>query len=345
MGALGARMRAASHRFADPSAGRLLSPEFPVVDFHCHVPAPDFVPEAFRHATVRTIARNLELRGAHVGSDALGRMVEDMFRDPQCDRLVDHMDTAGVAHALLVVPDFSYRLGGTAIDELLVRTAAITRRHAGRFSSLAGIDPRWGADGAALFERAVDELGFVGLKVYPPCGVHPSDRALYPFYEICASRGLIVMVHTGGSASCLDIEPGRPLGLDAAARDFPSVNFVLAHGLANLLDETITLCTFRPNVFVDLSALPSGGHDAVREAMARGVTHRLLYGSDWPVFRAQGGFSAQLDGFLAVDGPLGGVGREQLERIFGRTARELLGSVTSGDPSPFVAAAPNSGTP
>src|SRR5690606_26723281 len=98
----------------------------------------------------------------------------------------------------------------------------ICERHPGRFYVFAGVDPRWGLDGIRLFERGVGEYGFHGLKLYPPCGYSPSDPRLYSLYEICASRGLPVLTHVGGTSPALAFDTSDPILLDQAARSFPS---------------------------------------------------------------------------------------------------------------------------
>jgi uncharacterized protein len=108
---------------------------------------------------------------------------------------------------------------------------AILQRHAGRFAAFAGVDPRWGADGVTLFERAVTDWGFSGFKIYPPCGYTASDPALFPFYEICAARRQPVMVHTGPTSPALSFHESRPFGCDIAAKQFPGATFILAQGV------------------------------------------------------------------------------------------------------------------
>jgi predicted TIM-barrel fold metal-dependent hydrolase len=300
----------------------------PIVDFHCHVPSADFVPRAFQEATTEAIASTLRLRGTPAPEHVIRRIIAAHLDDPRCERMLVQMDREGIGLVVLIVPDFTFRLndGGPTIADLLVRVASIVEAHPGRFAAVAGVDPRWGKDGIDLFEKSLSELGFGGFKVYPPSGVSPSDRSFYPYYELCASYGVPVMVHTGGSACCLSVDLGRPLHVDAAACDFPRVPFVLAHGCANLIDETVTLCTFRPNVFVDTSAVPVGAEFLFTQALQRGIGHKLIYGSDWPVFHSQGGIGASVRRLLGPSGPLRDLPPGQIESIMAKRARDLLGN-------------------
>jgi predicted TIM-barrel fold metal-dependent hydrolase len=311
--------------------GQSSGPE--VIDFHCHVPSVDYVPAAFREATVETVMASLRDRGAAPGVDEVRAIVEGHLADPDCEQLLATMDRVGISRAVLIVPDFTWRLGGDGptIEEQLARVAAITAAHPTRFSAMAGVDPRWGDDGVALFERALTEWRYRGFKVYPPCGQAADDRAYYPYYELCAAHGVPVMVHTGGSASCLAVEPGRPLHVDGAAADFGGVNFVLAHGCANLFDETVTLCTFRPNVYVDTSAVPVRANHLFEEAVRRGIGHKMVYGSDWPVFHTQGGLAGPLRRLRDPEGPLRELPAAQFDAVFGGRAAGLLGLPVAAD--------------
>jgi uncharacterized protein len=190
------------------------------------------------------------------------------------------------------VPDLTFAMPGpgASIEELLRHHAAVAVRHPGRFAPFAGVDPRWAGDGVALFETAVRDWGYQGLKLYPPCGFDPSDRDVYPFYEICRARRLPVLVHIGPSAPTLSLEHVRPFQLDRALRDFPEVAFILGHGTAHFADECAMLAAFRPNVFVETSGCHRGGplaraRDNLLPFIRQGLTHKLLFGTDWPIFR------------------------------------------------------------
>src|SRR5690606_8924801 len=99
--------------------------------------------------------------------------------------------------------------------------------------------------------------GFCGLKLYPPCGYTANDPALFPFYEICAARGLPVLVHLGPTSSALRFDLAKPEFVEAAAFQFPGVGFILAHAATAYPAECAEICAFRPNVFLDVSGFQS----------------------------------------------------------------------------------------
>jgi uncharacterized protein len=272
-----------------------------LVDGHCHVPSSRFVPVPFIEGTARNAAAVIEALGLRPN---LNRLIDDLLlelQDHQADALVAAMDRAGIAHSLLLCPDFTWVFpeAGRTIEEMLRAHAEIAARHAGRFSWLAGVDPRWGKDGVDLFEKALRDWGAAGLKLYPPCGYEASAPMLDPYYELCASYGVPVLLHTGPTSPALAFSTAHPLTVDGAALRFPTVNFILAHAPVAHGDVCLYLARFRPNVYFDLSGWQT--HDvSTREAslarlLPRALLHKAIFGTDWPVFSRE----ASLEGAVA----------------------------------------------
>jgi predicted TIM-barrel fold metal-dependent hydrolase len=46
-----------------------------------------------------------------------------------------------------------------------------------------------------LFQKAIEEYGFKGMKLYPPLGVFPYDISLFPFYTYCSRNNIPVISH------------------------------------------------------------------------------------------------------------------------------------------------------
>src|SRR6185437_6424454 len=99
--------------------------------------------------------------------------------------------------------------------------------------------------------KAVRDHQVDGLKIYPPCGYTASSRLLYPYYEICRNYRIPVLSHIGATSPALEFEPARPIYVDVPARDFPEIDFILAHGALHYADECLMLCENRPNIYVD----------------------------------------------------------------------------------------------
>jgi predicted TIM-barrel fold metal-dependent hydrolase len=95
------------------------------------------------------------------------------------------------------------------------------------------------------------------------------------------------------------------------------------------------LCTHRPNVYLDISGYQStlradGTAKVVRTAVARGINHKILFGTDWPVFRLQ----ATQQGFVAAlteeDGALCELSDREQAMVLSRNIERLLSRDAQG---------------
>jgi predicted TIM-barrel fold metal-dependent hydrolase len=300
--------------------------ENPVVDSHCHIASLDIIPPSFVAGLVENARLSFQAQGLRISPERIESMYLTRFDDPDCDELVAEMDAAGIDHAVLLAADFSYAMPDCrlTVEEALLRHAEVLARHPGRFSVFAGIDHRWGRDGLDLFERSIRDMGFHGLKLYPPCGFSPSDPALYPFYEIAAAWRIPVLAHIGGTCPQLAFDTATPVLLDQAARDFPGVDFILAHGSVSYVEECAMLAGFRPNVYIDVSGFQTAKLDQLRQLFGRNFMHKVLFGSDWPFFRLQGDQKDCLNMILQEGGPIEELRPHEERAFLGETVLRLL---------------------
>ncbi len=56
-------------------------------------------------------------------------------------------------------------------------------------------------DVVATTKRWIEQRGFRGIKLYPPLGYHPNDRALWPLYDYAVEHRIPVMTHCSPPAS------------------------------------------------------------------------------------------------------------------------------------------------
>jgi predicted TIM-barrel fold metal-dependent hydrolase len=261
-----------------------------LIDFHCHIASEMCFPPSFLDGIVDNMTVTLEAKGLPLARKKVAKFLEGTLQDPLCDGLVKEMDDAGIRAAVLLLPDFTYALRDSThtIEELIEHHRMVRERHPGRFWVMVGVDPRWGQDGINLFERAIHEYGFDGMKLYPPCGYTLSDKVLWPYYELCSEYSLPVLSHIGASSPVLDFGLARPIFVDEAARSFPGVDFVLAHGSVHYPEECAMLCNNRPNVYLDVSGYEAADIAGLNRLLRRGINHKVLFGTDWPIFRLQG---------------------------------------------------------
>lgn len=304
-----------------------------IVDCHCHIASEEHTPLSFIEASIANMVASLSAQGVPVTAKKLTNMFLSKMQDPLADGLVAEMEEGGISKSVLLIPDFTFALKDCklTIEESFKRHCEVLRRHPGKFEVFGGVDPRWGKDGLVLFERSLVEFGFRGLKIYPPCGYNPSDPSLFPHYELCAYHRVPVLLHMGPTSPILDFSMSNPFQLDKAAHLFPKVNFILAHGAVSFVEESIMMCRFRPNVYLDISGYQATlGYDpaatAVKKVVSVGINHKVLFGTDFPVFRLQGDQKTFVDALIGENGPLAELNDREITLVLHQNVERLLES-------------------
>ena len=216
------------------------------------------------------------------------RMPVAMRSGVDADAYVRIMDEAGIEHSLLI----AVRAGDTnwkGSFEIPYETVARwCDRHPTRFSGLAGADPTRGMVQLKDLERAA-ELGFVGVHAYPHWFRLPPDAARwYPIYSKCCELNLPFMLQVGQNLIYQkDVRlpsVARPILLDQIAIDFPDLTLIGIHVGTPWADEMIAMAWKHERVFIGIDAyapkhLPT---NLVRYMNSYG-SHKVLFGTDWPV--------------------------------------------------------------
>lgn len=155
---------------------------------------------------------------------------------------VDRMKQANVKKALFVsvMPDNQW-----SRDFLVAAN--------GHVHGLCNVDPR-DPGAPALLEREM-AAGFRGVKLYPVnrC-FRLSDPACRPFFEKADELGANLIIHYGVTVDPQgDLGYANPIDLSPVARDFPNLQFVIAHFGAGWLDDVLRVAYQCKNVCVDTS--------------------------------------------------------------------------------------------
>jgi predicted TIM-barrel fold metal-dependent hydrolase len=196
----------------------------------------------------------------HNGHWAVMHIPRPDFQDTlrTMDRLGIHASVVnGILH-----PD--YKEGNDKVAELI-------KQHPGRVIGAVAANPFYRQDITAELHRCFDQLGFTGIKIHENLmkqsfsySYHPS--LLEPILEFAQERGCPILYH--GLIS------------EAMIRDHPRVNFICAHGPANV-DLCVDLAKYE-NFHVDTAytiTLPGTWEFLVSNLGA----HRILFGSDAPL--------------------------------------------------------------
>jgi predicted TIM-barrel fold metal-dependent hydrolase len=287
------------------------------------------MPPEFFEGWSRTVKSNLPFHLDSAQESRFDDFLHQLVDDPNCDKLQKEMDSAGIDQAVLLVIDFgiAYKRIPLTIEEIHLEHRKIMER-SDRFVAFSNVDPRRGKEGLDLFEKAVREWGFRGMKLYAPCGYSPDDKMLFPYYEICRELHLPVLTHVGPTTATLSFKNTRPECVDDAAFNFSDVNFILGHAAVRHYQDAALLAQYRPNVYLDLSGFQTCvNRNELRAILGwhieRGLAKKLLFGTDWPIYRFWGSQQYWIKEFRSFQQE-GWLSEEDLQSIFGRNLAAIL---------------------
>jgi len=307
-----------------------------IIDCHSHIASRTVLPPQFFDGWLKTVRAHLPSNLDAMQMERMDELLRALNEDPQSVKHIAEMETAGIDLAVLLVIDFGiiYKDLPITIEEVHLEHKRLLER-SNRFIAFSGVDPRRGKEGLELFEKAVTDWGFRGLKIYAPCGYSPSDKRLFPFYEICSARKLPVLTHVGPSSATLSFRHTNPLGVDTAALNFPNVNFILGHAGVTLYRQAGLIAQYRPNIYLDLSGFQAevtrgSFRNILKWHLSRGLSRRLLFGTDWPIHRFFGSQQRWVNEIRNCEAA-GVLSAEDTENILSGNMKSLLGITGEGN--------------
>lgn len=300
-----------------------------IVDCHCHIASHRIMPQEFFNGWSRTVKSNLPFRLAPAQEQRIDELLFELNEDPECISLLREMDAACIDRAVLLLIDFglAYKNVGLTIEEIHLFHKKLLDR-SDRFVAFSNVDPRRGREGLDLFEKAVREWGFSGMKLYPPCGYSPDDSSLFPYYEICRELHLPVLTHVGPTTATLPFRHTQPQCVDDAAFQFPEVNFILGHAAVTHYQDAGLLAQYRPNIFLDLSGFQTAVNrnefkNIINWHLGHGLVRKLLFGTDWPIHRFWGNQRDWVEKVKMLESELL-LPKEELDNVLGNNLLGLL---------------------
>jgi uncharacterized protein len=180
-------------------------------------------------------------------------------------------------------------------------------------------------------EHGIERLGLVGLKMGPMyAGFDPRDPRCDAVYRYCQERGVPILFHSGTTYNrAAPLGFTRPWLFDEVAIAYPELRMVLAHVGHPFSEECLVVIRKHPHVYADISALyyrPWQFYTMLIAAQEYNVTHKLLFGTDYPFAGGQD----SIDGLRGANHIIGDSGLPRVsdsvvEDILARDAFGLLG--------------------
>ena len=250
----------------------------PVIDAHAHYFNVNTMQNWLKRGrTMETFANRTKTR-----TDMTSIELPDENWDT-AQRWVDELDKYGIERMGVMV-------GPEAYDEF----KETMKRFPDRFMGYANIYPAE-PDAADKVEQAARD-GFKGIKLYPSSwkDLKVYDEPCYPVYEACKRNDLLVFLHfgitIGGQA---DLRNGNPIDIQVPSRDYPELNFIIAHFGAGWFREVLLMQYQADNVYMDSSGSNSWmkylPYDLdlktiFRKAIQAGGSKKILFGTDSTFF-------------------------------------------------------------
>ena len=250
----------------------------PVIDAHAHYFTADTMKNWLtRGRTVKSFTSRTATR-----TDMTSIELPDETWDTG-QKWVDELDKYGIETMGVMV-------GVEAYDEFL----ETMKRFPGRFIGYANINPKE-EDAAAKVKQAAKN-GFKGIKLYPSSwtGLKVYDEPCYPVYDACLANDMLVFLHfgitIGGQA---DLRNGNPIDIQVPSKDYPDLNFIIAHFGAGWFRELLMMQYQTDNVYGDSSGSNSWMKylpydidlkQIFRKMITTGGSHKILFGTDSTFF-------------------------------------------------------------
>jgi predicted TIM-barrel fold metal-dependent hydrolase len=207
-----------------------------------------------------------------------GQELPDLAPEETAVWYIERLHAANVAKALVV---------SVMPDNQWTRDFLLAAR--GHVHALCNINPL-DRGAPALLEREM-AAGFRGVKLYPVNRCYRlSDKECRPFFDKAAELGANLIIHYGVTVDPTgDLRYADPIDLSPVARDYPELQFVIAHFGAGWLDSVLRLAYQCGNVCVDTSGTNNWMDHFIpkmtlAEVFERAMTamgpERILFGTD-----------------------------------------------------------------
>ncbi|MBM4436379.1 MAG: amidohydrolase [Actinobacteria bacterium] len=208
--------------------------------------------------------------------------------------------------------------------------AAYQRAHPEKIIGFMSIDPNQ-PDALDEIDRCVSDLGLRGIKMSPVYQHYdPAGPRAERVHARAEELGLPILTHAAfHGITNTPMEWANPLLYDPVCRRFPKLTLILAHIGLPWYTDAMVMIRKHPHVYADISGAlfrPWWMYQAMALVHESGLTHKLLFGTDFPLTT----FDQTVHALRHVNDVVAGtalprIPAEDIEGIIHRDALALLG--------------------
>jgi predicted TIM-barrel fold metal-dependent hydrolase len=162
------------------------------------------------------------------------------------------------------------------------------------FIGFGGVDPKQGKLAVQEAVRCVEKLGLKGFKFHPVSqAFEVNNPDYYELWGTISDLGVPALFHTGQTGVGAGVpgqrgiknKYGRPYPyIDDVAADFPNLTMIMAHPSFPWVDEQLSICSVKTNVWLDLSGWsPKYFTPNFIQYCNTLLQDKAMFGSDFPV--------------------------------------------------------------
>lgn len=266
-----------------------------IIDSHVHLVDKGWVHESFLLSMAKIAVAGMAKAGGEGPSpEMVLEVLKGGMMDSSGSNLICEMDDAGIERSCVFAVDYGLLTGdpGVPILDQNRAVADAVKNFPDRLTGFFTIDPRR-EKAVEHFCRAVEDWGMKGLKLHPTAGFYPYDEIIYPLYEKCLEYRIPVLIHTGSQPAPMKSRFARPVYVDDVASDFPDLPIIMAHAGHHWWEETLLVCSVKPNCYIDISGWqreiaedPQAFYYVLRKFIDNIGPWRIFFASDGPYLNA-----------------------------------------------------------
>jgi len=221
----------------------------------------------------------------------------DRFEKYGADRMVQDLFVDGYVDVGIFQPTYlkEFFVNGFNTTE---QNSVLKNRYPDRFILNGAFDPRDGEAGLEYLESLVEKYHIKGVKLYTAewrgdsRGWRLTDPWAERYLDKCRELGIVnIHVHKGPTIWPLNADAFDVRDVDAAASNFPDLNFIVDHVGLPRLEDFCWIAQQEPNVYGGLAvampfihARPRYFAEIMGELLYWLGPDRLLFGSDYAIW-------------------------------------------------------------